>query len=206
MPSNPNSLLNRLFPTAHRLLLNRIIRTYFNSISGRVLIVGAGNVDYSELLPNAESLLLTDVEYSDNIDCIADLLNLPFDDCSFDSVILIEVLEHISDLPLAVSQLYRVIKPSGTCYLSIPFLFHIHGDPDDFNRLTSSGLVNLFSPMFEADIKPFGSRVHVISDLVTTISRPFALLRPVNYLLASFLFPNIALDAPSGYFLILTKH
>ena len=121
MPSNPNSLLNRLFPTAHRLLLNRIIRTYFNSISGRVLIVGAGNVDYSELLPNAESLLLTDVEYSDNIDCIADLLNLPFDDCSFDSVILIEVLEHISDLPLAVSQLYRVIKPSGTyCY---PFLF-----------------------------------------------------------------------------------
>ena len=62
------------------------------------------------------------------------------------------------------------------------------GDPDDFNRLTSSGLVNLFSPMFEADIKPFGSRVHVISDLVTTISRPFALLRPVNYLLASFLF------------------
>ncbi|TKJ41596.1 hypothetical protein CEE37_03255 [candidate division LCP-89 bacterium B3_LCP] len=50
----------------------------------------------------------------------ADLLQLPFADYSFDAVLLISVLEHIENLSGAAEEIFRVLKPGGTCVAGFP--------------------------------------------------------------------------------------
>jgi SAM-dependent methyltransferase len=42
-------------------------------------------------------------------------------DATFDLVICYHVLEHIKDDQKAISELYRILKPGGTCLLQTPF-------------------------------------------------------------------------------------
>jgi SAM-dependent methyltransferase len=45
---------------------------------------------------------------------------IPFDDRTFDAVISCSVLEHVKNLPEAVSEMYRVLKPAGFCLHFFP--------------------------------------------------------------------------------------
>ena len=58
----------------------------------------------------------------------ADLLSLPFDDGSFDTVLCLDVLEHVEllDQPLALTEIVRVLKDDGLLLLSVPNLAHLH--------------------------------------------------------------------------------
>ena len=58
--------------------------------------------------------------YSPIADVKADILNLPFDDNSFDVVFCNHVLEHISDDIKAMQELYRVLKPNGMGIFQVP--------------------------------------------------------------------------------------
>jgi ubiquinone/menaquinone biosynthesis C-methylase UbiE len=51
---------------------------------------------------------------------VGDAGRLPFADASFDAVICSEVLEHLPDVPLALSEIDRVLKPGGKFALSVP--------------------------------------------------------------------------------------
>ncbi len=44
---------------------------------------------------------------------------LPFDDASFDVVISNAVFEHLPDVPAALAQVARVLKPGGVCHIGI---------------------------------------------------------------------------------------
>tara|TARA_Y100000031_G_scaffold153650_1_gene199400 strand:+ start:1001 stop:1471 length:471 start_codon:yes stop_codon:yes gene_type:complete len=50
----------------------------------------------------------------------ASILDLPFEDDKFDSVICSEVLEHIEDDQKAIQELYRVLKREGLLILTVP--------------------------------------------------------------------------------------
>ena len=69
-------------------------------------------------------------------DVRADALQLPFKDCSFDAVICAEVYEHLYKPDLALNEMYRVLKPGGKIFLTIPFLVAVHSDPHDYGRYT----------------------------------------------------------------------
>lgn len=49
-----------------------------------------------------------------------DALHLPFADNSFDVVTMLDVLEHLSDDALALSEVHRVLRPGGALVLSVP--------------------------------------------------------------------------------------
>jgi len=49
-----------------------------------------------------------------------DVTKLPFKNCSFDSIICSEVLEHILDDAMAISELVRILKPKKILAVSIP--------------------------------------------------------------------------------------
>ena len=96
MASNPKSILRRVMPTAHRVLIERFIKREFIGIEGRVLVIGAGHDPYRDLLPNAESVVVTDISSeSGMIDEVADAHDLQYENESFDVVIAIEVFEHL---------------------------------------------------------------------------------------------------------------
>ena len=54
------------------------------------------------------------------VSCLSNINFLPFEENSFDNIICIHVLEHIEDDAKAMSELYRVLKTSGTAVICIP--------------------------------------------------------------------------------------
>jgi len=50
----------------------------------------------------------------------ADARDLPFSESSFDIVICLDVLEHITEDYLVASEIYRVLKPGGRFLISVP--------------------------------------------------------------------------------------
>lgn len=75
-----------------------------------------------------------------NVQVVADIHNLPFEDNSADAVICESSLEHFKNPEKAVKEMYRVLKPGGLLYISAPFIVGFHASPDDFYRWTLPGL------------------------------------------------------------------
>lgn len=198
-------MARRLFTTAHKLLLDMSAGAKLRGLTGRVLIVGSGMEHYAEGLPLVSHIVTTDIIPTPGISSLADAHKLPFPDCTFDSYVAMEVLEHLKSPEEAATEIWRVLKPNGTAIISIPFLFRVHGDPDDFQRLTKSGLMELFQRFSSIEITAFGNRLHVISDLLTTATRYFVGFRLMNHIFRIKLLNIPSQDAPSGYIIKLTK-
>ena len=49
---------------------------------------------------------------------LADAMSLPFDDDSFDAALALEVLIHVPDVPLALREISRVLRPGGRLVMS----------------------------------------------------------------------------------------
>jgi SAM-dependent methyltransferase len=58
----------------------------------------------------------------------------------FDFVVCTEVLEHTLNPFAAVGEIYRILKPKGLVFISVPFNFRIHGPLPDCWRFTKYGL------------------------------------------------------------------
>ena len=63
---------------------------------------------------------------------------LPLDTGSFDVVVSLSTLEHVYELNGTLAELGRVLKPEGRLVLFVPFMFPVHGHPDDYHRGTAS--------------------------------------------------------------------
>lgn len=106
----------------------------------KILVIGAGVVRYSQ---NA-NFVYTDVAFSSDLSSIADAHDLPFGDGEFDMVMALAVLEHVVDPPRVVSEIWRVLKPTGKVFAVTPFLQPVHMGAYDFTRYTLLGHRRLF--------------------------------------------------------------
>ena len=146
-----------------------------------------------------------------------DACSLKFAENSFDLVCMMEVLEHISTPHLAISEIYRVLKPSGTLIMSTPFLFGIHDAPHDYYRYTKYGLMYLLKDFIRVDVR---ERNAYISTLIVLLSRLIMsefkrdkLIGIIFIYLSVLLFPliwlldNIILtrNITTGYFVVARK-
>ena len=113
-------------------------RVLANLPGAKVLDIGCGFRPWLALFPEG-TVEYTGVD-SDRDASEADVAGraeeLPFGDSCFDAVICSEVLEHVWDLEKALSEIRRVAKDGALLYVTTPFLFPVHGLPDDYRRLT----------------------------------------------------------------------
>ena len=197
------SALRQVFSTAHKILLNKLITSKLMQLDGNSLVLGSGHEPYHILMPNVSTLLCTDIEIYPGVDQIVDAHKLPYANCSFDTVVAIEVFEHLCSPVSAANEIHRVLSEGGTALVSVPFMFHVHGDPFDYHRFTESGLFELFNKFNDIRVIAFGNRLHAISDIVTTASRPLAVLRIFNHFFSLISRPSV--DCQSGYIVELRK-
>jgi SAM-dependent methyltransferase len=119
---------------------------------GKILELGAGPMSYRSLFPGCE-VISTDVTESKNIDEIADVTNLQFEDASFDYVLCLNVLEHVYDFQKALDEIYRVLKEDGTGIILTPFFYPIHDPPKDYYRFTEYAYRKLLGSFKEVNIE-----------------------------------------------------
>jgi len=134
---------NVLSPSTLSLERHRLIwlylknRTDFFTAQKKVLHM-APEQCFLDIFKNLKNLDYTTADlYSPIVDVKADILELPFDDNSFDIVLCNHVLEHIEDDAKAMNELYRVLKPGGMGIFQIPQDLHLEKTYEDFS-ITSS--------------------------------------------------------------------
>jgi ubiquinone/menaquinone biosynthesis C-methylase UbiE len=147
------------FVVRNRLLMEHVERiTSSEKKPLKILNIGVGTGRTSELLSRFGEV--TSVEYEE--ECISfvkehldleiqhgSILELDFEDNSFDLVCAFDVIEHVEDDKLAVSEMKRVCKSGGVAMVSVPALMMLWGTHDEINhhfrRYNYKELSSLFS-------------------------------------------------------------
>jgi len=144
---------------------------------------------------------------------------LPFEDARFDHVVSISTLEHIKNIGLAVSEIVRVTKPGGFIVLAVPFLFGVHGDPEDYHRPTSSwwrdkleelGICEAHQKIYPLCWDPLSSALSLVDNQwpvwLCRLLRPFILLPGLLFSLwhDSTYWRKISL--PLGYVIVAKRY
>jgi len=125
--------------------------------NGLILDAGAGECQYKKYFNNhyyiGIDLGIGEQQWNyKNLDVICNLKKLPFKDNSFNSILCIQVLEHVDEPQIVLNEFYRVLKQNGTLYLSVPQGWCVHQAPFDYYRYTNYGLRYLLGKaMFKID-------------------------------------------------------
>lgn len=113
----------------------------------KVLVIGGSILGQGmESLTQNDSIELveTDVSFGPCTKLICDSHDIPFENESFDGVIVQAVLEHVTDPYRCVEEIQRVIKKQGFVYAETPFIQQVHMGRYDFTRFTHLGHLRLF--------------------------------------------------------------
>lgn len=128
-----------------------------HAVRGRILDIGCADRWIEQRLPRGSDYIGLDYlatgkhMYGARPDLFADASQLPLADASVDTVVILEVMEHLRQPREALQEIVRVLRPQGRLLLTMPFLYPIHDAPHDYQRLTIHGLIR--------DIEAVGLRV-----------------------------------------------
>lgn len=116
---------------------------------GAILDIGCGKMPYKEYILNnskAETYTGLDIEtarvYDTTIqpDVTWNGVTMPFANEQFDCAFGTEVLEHCPEPEVVLKEVYRVLKPGGVLFFTVPFLWNLHETPYDEYRYTPFAL------------------------------------------------------------------
>lgn len=151
----PASIRKLIDPDTHKRELFIIQCAHETNKNGIVLDAGAGECQYKKYF-NEQTYIGIDLAVGEkqwnygNLDIISNMENLPFRDDSFDSILCIQVLEHVKEPQIILNELYRVLKKNGYLYASVPQGWCVHQAPFDYYRYTNYGIKYLLE---KADFK-----------------------------------------------------
>ncbi len=135
--------------------------------SGSLLDIGCGKMPYKNyILKNSmvDAYIGLDIEnaliYDKDVkpDYTWDGKVMPFEDNSFNCAFATEVLEHCPDPEIVLKEVFRVLKPNGIFFFTVPFLWNLHEVPHDEYRYTPFSLERHLkkSKFKDIDIKATG--------------------------------------------------
>jgi 2-polyprenyl-3-methyl-5-hydroxy-6-metoxy-1,4-benzoquinol methylase len=136
------------FYFARKAIYNNI-KFYAKNITGTTLDIGCGSKPYASLF-QTDKYIGMDIEVSGHkhtdskIDVFYNGVEIPFKDDFFDSIVCFEVLEHVFNPDVFLTEAIRVLKPGGTAIFTVPFVWDEHEQPYDYARYSSFGLKFLF--------------------------------------------------------------
>lgn len=193
---------NMLIYTARTAILESV-KEETRSFFGNVLDIGCGFMPYKEIVvsnPTVEKYLGMDLEGSaiysatePDLKWNGETIPLPAE--SVDCVMATEFLEHYSEPEKILGEIWRVMKPGGKFFATVPFIWNLHELPHDEYRytpyslekhLTRVGLTNI-------EIKALGGWNKSLAQMIglwTEFSRMPGFVRPV---IKAVLFPVFAL-------------
>jgi SAM-dependent methyltransferase len=89
----------------------------------------------------------------EGVKIVAPAERLPLETGSVDVAVCDNLLEHIKNPVLVVAEIKRVLKKDGLVYVGVPFIINYHSSPDDFQRWTSEGLLELMKDFEKQELK-----------------------------------------------------
>lgn len=126
-----------------RILLFRIIKTLVPEFPGKTIDVGGGDGNRYKKLFNTDYYRSVDIDPKSNPDIIGDAHHLKFPSDSINTVLCVQLLEHVINPQKVLSEIYRILQPGGVCILTVPFFNELHSEPNDFWRFTKYGVLKL---------------------------------------------------------------
>jgi len=106
-----------------------------------------------------------------------DIVRLPFREKSFDFASVLDVLEHIKDDELAISEISRILKKNGIVLITVPHRMKYYTNQDKivghFRRYEVKEIVSLFKKFSFMKLATFGvyGRLMIIADIQSTNPR-----------------------------------
>ena len=140
---------------------------------GRLLDMGCGSVPLYETYRDlvSENICIdwqNTAHVNPHLDHLVDLTEpLPFESCSFDTILMTDVLEHIPEPMKLMRETARILRPGGKLLLSVPFFYWLHEVPHDYFRYTEFALRRFceLSELRVVEVVPYGGLPEVLLDL-----------------------------------------
>ncbi len=133
-------------PSLFRRLTHEALQTI--SFPGDVVDLGGSKTsEYMHIVKKtAKSVTVINLDSRAQPDLFADLeKRLPCTDQCFDTVLAMNVFEHIYHYQQLLDESSRVLRPHGELVIVVPFLFQIHPSPNDYFRYTRQTWVQLLT-------------------------------------------------------------
>jgi SAM-dependent methyltransferase len=118
-------------------------------LKGNLLDIGCGKMPYKNyILENSmvASYIGLDIESALEYDSVInpdftwDGEIMPFENNTFECAFGTEVLEHCPEPEIVLKEVFRVLKPEGVFFFTVPFLWNLHETPHDEYRYTPFSL------------------------------------------------------------------
>ncbi|MGY0613168.1 class I SAM-dependent methyltransferase [Luteimonas sp. A501] len=178
-------------------LLNVQVRSRLPEITGAVIDLGCGTRPFeADIMASATSYLGVDWGNSlhgSHADVVADLnTRLPLESGIADHVVSFEVMEHLAEPNVMLSEAHRILRSGGRLTLSVPFQWWVHEAPYDYYRYTCHGLEHMLTKagFYEIKVRPTSGFWSMMClklnyQLIRLVRGP----KPLRVMLRAFLIP-----------------
>lgn len=129
--------------------IKNALKSHVKDFKGSFLDAGCGKMPYKEFIKNNSSItkyIGLDIESALTYDKAVkpdytwNGIKMPFENNSFDSCMATEVLEHCPEPEVFLKEVFRVLRPNGVFFFTVPFLWNLHEAPHDEYRYTPFSL------------------------------------------------------------------
>lgn len=129
-------------------LNNLALQENLGLLRGVVYDLGCGTRPYEKDILSAGCTYVgidwANTQHGSHADVVADLNGpLPIENEVADSLVSFQVLEHLCEPQVMLSEAFRILRPGGSMLITVPFQWWIHEAPYDYYRYTRHGLEHL---------------------------------------------------------------